>query len=122
MKISESINTNIEQEYTINDVTIRLSRLTLAHWIELEEQGVTLSNIETLINEKPVTWVSKLFWMLMSQDSKEKFQEDINIFRSNIEFENLEGMGNFIGKVIRSSTQKPKKKQTPTKVKQIGGK
>ena len=106
--LKEILSKNIT-DVKIAGIDVQIRSITFDVLADLEEEGVQLKDIDKRLKEKPATWATKLAWMLLTDESKAKF-DDIKTFRQAISMAEFADLQTIIANVFENSMPKPEKK------------
>ena len=114
MKLYEilSNNTGASFDLTVGTETrtLILERFSVDTLVKYENDGLDITTIFDNINKQQSTWITKLAFDLMSQPSKDEFNNDLEIFRKCIDTGSLKTVSEAVFKTIENS--QPKNVQT----------
>lgn len=123
-KLHEVMSREIGATFELKGVEIVLDRFDLAKMAQYEEEGFSINDIITNITEKPSLWGTKVAFDLLTEESKEEFNNDIKVFRKILTFDDLALVVTAVNDAIVSSmpVEKKKKKKPSAKNVQTGEK
>lgn len=89
-KLHEAISKNYGAKFEIKGVEFVLMRFTAAIMARYEEENdMGIEKLMDTVQKKPATWGTKIAFDLMTKESKEEVDNDIDVFRSIVEVEDL---------------------------------
>jgi len=93
---------------TIGEVTkeLTLSRFDLAKMIEYEKRGQSMEQLMENMQNQPATWATQVGWDLLVE--KDEFNDSIDVFRSLLDIETLNVLGEALMLTIEDSRPNPK--------------
>ena len=69
-KIKDAMNTSNAMEVRLNGDVFSVGNFNLNALIQLEDEGISLQNIGELMAEKPTTYCTYFFWLLITDTDK----------------------------------------------------
>lgn len=87
--ISDIISSRVALTLTIEGFPINFDRFNMSVMAKFEEEGISYTEIGKKAAEQPVSFGTKLGWALMKPESKNLFNNDIDIFRQAISSDDL---------------------------------
>ena len=111
-KIKDAMNTSNAMEVRLNGDVFSVGNFNLNALIQLEDEGISLQNIGELMAEKPTTYSTYFFWLLITDTDKKKFDNDITTFRKSLGIQDLEVISTAVGKAFESSPEQGDEKKT----------
>ena len=111
-KIKDAMNTSNAMEVRLNGDVFSVGNFNLNALIQLEDEGISLQNIGELMADKPTTYATYFFWILIKDTDKKKFDNVITTFRKSLGIQDLEVISTAVGKAFESSHEQGDEKKT----------
>lgn len=90
---------------------VTFSKFNLSVIAKYERDGFSLKDVLEKMNEKPVLWGTTLAWDLMTEDSKNIFENNVEMFRECLDPQDVEMILKLISGVLLDSLPVESKKK-----------
>lgn len=89
-KLYEIVSAKKGSSFEIKGVTLTLNRFSLEQAYELEKKGISLTDLDTIMDKKPVESITEVCYSLLDTESKSQVNNSIEVFRQCLGVEELE--------------------------------
>lgn len=111
-KLKDAMSASKSNEVKIKGRVFNVGQFSLDSIIQLEEKGISLNDIGKHLNDKPVTYSTYFLWILLSDEDKKDFDNNIDTFRKWAGIEDLKSISDAVGKAFETSYTQGEEKKT----------